>query len=222
MGALTIPERFRAGIIAVGKLEAPAYEQLVGALEAADRCDSAQKLASKIAHSTAAIPGKDRQKIIASLASMYQVRQNAEVPPEVFAEDVWDALLEEVPEQAKTLKQGLLRERIARLIPMRALDLASSRISDVRREYDRSFCGVRIFTDLRTAFGKNPDEASLDTVIVYSCQIGYDDGMGKHHEVYLSMDAEDLESFAHAINEAQEQTKSLEKLLEKGRIRLHK
>lgn len=147
---------------------------------------------------------------------MFRVQRNAGVSVSAFASDVWDSLA------SAAIDRGLFLSRISLLLEESALDLVSSRIGDVKREVERNFCKVRIFTDLRPAFGKDSEELPADLAVIHNFQIGYHDGMQKHLAFYISLDGADLEELKKAIAEAETRAKTLERLLGKNGVNLHR
>lgn len=214
--SLNVPERLRAGIVRVAQLPEVGFEQLLNALKTAPKCKDTRELLSWIGDETPAISESDRDAIIRSLVPMFLVQRRAEVSASKFASDVWDSVA--VP----GIDREVFVSRISLLIEESALDLASARIGDVKQEVERNFCKARILTDLRPAFGKDSDELPADMAIIHNLQIGYHDGMGKHREVYISLDAPDLENLKKAILEAEARAKTLERLLEKSGVNLHR
>lgn len=216
--ALRVPERFRTGIVRVVGLSQEGFDQLLAALKKAPACRDIRELLTWITDETPSINKADRESIIQSIVPMFRVQRNADVSPANFASDVWDGL----EEAAAGKDRALFVERIELLIKESAFDLASSRIWDVKSEVERNFCKIRIMTDLRPAFSRNPEEVPSDLAVIHNLQIGYHDGMAQHHEFYISLDAADLESLKCAIAEAEKRAETLERMLGTNGIRLHK
>jgi hypothetical protein len=212
---LNVPDRLRPGILQVAELSETGFDQLLSALKKAPACKDTRELLSWIADETPAITEQDRNAIIRSLVPMFRVQRNSDVSPSTFASDVWDSVA------TPGVDRGLLVSRISLLIEEAALDLASARIGDVKQEVERNFCKIRIMTDLRPAFAE-PNEFPADMAVIHNLQIGYHDGMGKHLEFYISLDGSDLEDLKKAIVEAETRAKTLEKLLNKSGVNLHR
>ncbi len=149
---------------------------------------------------------------------MFRVQQDANVRVQDFVDDVWESLASG-PED---VDESLFKERIAKLLALPALDLASSRIMDIRTEVERYFCKAKVFTDLRPAFRRDDNEAPTEMAVVHNFQIGYHDGMGRHQEFYIALDGDDLDKLKRAITQAQKRAQSLANLLDKSNVRLYK
>ena len=218
MPALKVPDRFRLGIVRVAELPQEGFDQLLAALKKAPACKDTRELLAWIGDETPAIAEADRESIIRSIVPMFRVQRNADVSPADFASDVWEG----VGPVTAGADRDLFVSRIALLIKESALDLASSRIGDVKQEVERNFCKVRILTDLRAAFPQDSEELPSDMAVIHNLQVGYHDGMGKHHEFYVCLDGPDLNKLKTAIAEAEKRARTLERLLEKSGVRLHR
>jgi hypothetical protein len=219
---LKVPERFIAGIVRIAEISQEGFDQLISALKTAPACKNSKELLAWIGNETPAITESDRKEIISAAVPMVRVQQNSGVSIEAFSSDVLDSIVESQPSIFQKITPDLLKSRTSQLITEPALDLASSRISEVKSEVERNFCKLKIMTDLRPAFRNNSEDVPLEMAAIHNFQIGYHDGMGKHHEFYLSLDAGDLETLKKAIAEAEKRVQTLERLLEKSGVSLHK
>lgn len=222
MPPLKVPEQYRAGIVRTAMLSKAAFDQLISALRSAPACKDQRELLTWIGSETALIAEVDRQAIIGSIVPMFRVQRNAEVSASDFAVDVWNSFVTNAPKDVESIERQDFISRITLLIEQSSLDLASSRVSDVKREVERNFCKIRILTDLRPAFKQNLEDPPTDMAIIHNFQIGYHDGMANHKEFYVSLDHEDLQKLKKAISDAESKSKALEDALGKTGIRLHK
>lgn len=215
---LRVPERFRTGILRVAELPEDQFDELLESLQKAPTCQHSRELLAWIADETPAITEKDRQEIIPTLASMLRVQRNAGQTPIAFATGAWEFLSGSTTD-TNNLDQQVFISRIASLLELSSLDLASFRIGDVKQEVERNFCKVRVMTDLRPAFDQG---TPTDMAVIHNLQVGYHDGMGKHKEFYISLDAQDLQALKKAILDAEEKADNLETFFQKSGIKLHK
>jgi hypothetical protein len=216
---MKVPERFRSGIIRIAGLSEGGFEELASSLEKAPRFKDMRELLTWTSD-VSSVSESDRNEIIAAIIPMFRVQRNAEVSPDRFAIDIWDSLRELMPDS--NIDKGVFLKRLARLLARPALEPDSSRVSDVKHEVERNFCKIRILTDLRPVFGEDVDETPLDMAVIHNFQVGYHDGMGKHHEFYMSLDASDLDALKKAIVRAEKKAATLERLTEKAGVRLHR
>ena len=223
MPPLRVPERFRAGLLHIAQLPQEGFEQLLSALKRAPACKDSRELLAWIGDETPAIGVEDRRQIITALISLFRVQQNSGVPPQNFANDVWDSLESLVLKTTLAdIDRGAFQSRTVQLIEQSSLDIASMRITDVKTEVERNFCAIRIFPDLRSAFRGSADELPTEMAVIHNFQIGYHDGMGEHKEFYISLDQGDLDKLKKAIAEAEKRADALERLLDRSAVRLHR
>ena len=152
MPPLKIPERFRYGILEIGRLKKKVYEELNMALDSAPRLQDKRELSTWLQDETGSLDSASREKVLSALVSMYRVRRNSRVSSERFAEDVWDSLVNDAPDFTAAVEADDFKGRLVDLLNHDSLDLPSARLSDVRGEVERSFCKVRVLTDLRPRF----------------------------------------------------------------------
>ena len=220
--SLRVPERYRAGILRISGLSQEGFDQLLSALGKAPSSKDSRELTAWIGDETPAIKEDDRRQIITALVSLFRVQRNSGVSPQVFVKDVWESLEAVAPNALTNIDRNTFESRTIQLIGQSALDVASIRISDVKQEVERNFCAIRIFPDLRPAFKQDANEIPTEMAVIHNLQIGYHDGMGEHKEFYISLDQSDLEKLKKAIEETEKRAQSLERLLEKSGVRLHR
>ena len=56
-------------------------------------------------------------------------------------------------------------------------------------------------------------------LVLHTLQVGYHDGLGKHHEFYVALDSDDIEKLQKALVRAKQKAATLVKLLEKTGIK---
>jgi hypothetical protein len=161
----------------------------------------------------AEIPGvspDDARLAIDALKSMYQARTYNDVPLDEFISDVCESLTE-----YKVLKPGdepLLRERLARLLDIESLNISAKALV-LRTDYPYTFCGVRIFTDIRPVFGQDASAVPPAMVLTHTLKLEYHGALGHLHELYVALRADDIAELREALDRAEIKVKSLEAML---------
>lgn len=200
MPALRIPENDRAGLSLLRAMPSEAFAAFLAALER-----SPQVIAE--------IPGvspDDARLAIDALKSMYQARTYNDVPLDEFISDVCESLTE-----YKVLKPGdepLLRERLARLLDIESLNISAKALV-LRTDYPYTFCGVRIFTDIRPVFGQDASAVPPAMVLTHTLKLEYHGALGHLHELYVALRADDIAELREALDRAEIKVKSLEAML---------
>ena len=57
-------------------------------------------------------------------------------------------------------------------------------------------------------------------MVVHTVQVGYHDGMGKHHEFYVALSDVDLRTFQKALTRAEKKASTLTRLVKKMGIQM--
>ena len=197
------------------------FDQLIAALEKAPTFETTEKNFWRGSAMFLRSMNLIVLEIVTAIVPMFRVQRNAKVTPrEVLDADVWDSLQANMHLPQSQISTGTFSWREYRVCwnkkywtsPVR-------RIGDVKFEVERNFCKVRVLTDLRPAFwGRCRRNSDMNFAVIHNFQIGYHDGMGKHHEFYLSLDAGDLEKLKVAITRAEKKAAALERLAEKAGV----
>jgi hypothetical protein len=219
VGTLRIPERFRAGVAAIADLTDASFNDLVQALKSSATAKTAGELSLKIADQVPSLPINSTEKIIAAISAMQSVQKTAHANSEQFTADLWDALEDDSPELVENSDENVLKERAKILLDETSIHLTSAKVTELRSEIERSFCGARILTDVRTAF---PDDATKypAMTIMQTLEIMFHDDMGRHREFYVSVDDNDLIILKDAVDRAIQKKQTLQALLTKADFEL--
>ena len=222
MADLTIPERYRSGVALLAAMSNEAFDALLKAIKSGLTADNASDLVPDLGKKSEVLRKQSKlSEIIAAVASMQGIFHRAIVTPDQFAKDVAEALANDAPDLAKKIDSGILSARIVKLVLGKQIDITEQKIRSLQMEVERSFCCVRILTDVRAAFTVDPTEAPTGMTILNTLRIGYIDDQAEHREFYLAMDSDDLSNLRKAINRALKKSKTLEALLAKANCRLY-
>lgn len=218
--SLIIPERYRIGLISIGSMPEASFARFLQALKSAGPADSAKALAERIERKIHPSTLPNLEKMITALAASQEVRRSAHVEASKFAGDSWASLVEDAPELAKKIKGATFRTRLANLIKETDIHLTAERISRLRTENERLFCGARIMTDVRAAFEDDAAKPPSGVTIFHTLEIKYHDDLGRHREFYVALDENDLVILKEAIERAETKRKTLESLLKKADLKV--
>lgn len=214
---LRIPERYRGGIASIGSLSEESFSALLSLMKKGMSGDTAEELATQYEAEFPDLTPDKLTKLISAVASLQSVDNRSHTPRIKLAGDVWESLSTDAPQLAKELDADVLKKRVVEVTTARDIHITSSKIIDLQTEVERSFCTVRILTDIRTAFSDNATEPEpKGATILHSMKLGYHDDSGRHHDFYVTLENEDLDSLLLAIGRAQEKKKALEQLLRKA------
>jgi hypothetical protein len=212
LGSLRIPERFRGGVAAVADLSDASFADLLHALREHSVGETAADLVAEIGEHVPSISSSTMEAMIASLASMQGVQRSSHADAEAFANDVWEALADDSPELVEHADEASFKERMEALLKQTSVHLTVVKVAELRREVERSFCGARVLTDIRTAFGDDATKAPAMTVM-QTLEIMFHDDMGRHREFYVGLEDNDLLILKEAVDRAIQKKATLVELL---------
>jgi hypothetical protein len=219
---LTIPQRYRSGVALLAAMSNEAFDALLKASKSGLIADDASDLVSALGKKFEVLRKQSKlSEIIAAAASMQGIFHRSLVTPEQFAQDVVEALTDDAPDLAKKTDSSILSARIIKLARGKHIDITEQKIKSLQMEVERSFCCVRILTDVRAAFTADPTVAPTGMTILNTLRIGYLDDQAEHREFYLGMDSDDLSNLKKTIDRALKKSKTLEALLAKAKCRLY-
>ena len=108
-----------------------------------------------------------------------------------------------------------LERRFQQLLQSRGLQSAAKAIS-LRTDFPNTFCDSKILTDLRPVFGDDAQRPPSAAIITHTLKIDYHGTNRKHQEFYVTLDADDLNTLASAIQRARQKASSLRGLLNRA------
>jgi len=213
---LAIPSRYKLGISSIVSLSPGSFDEFTTALSSVPRSSTtARELTDQIASKMTRPDVNSLGMILEALAAMYRARLSAKVPLEEFVSDVWQtAVLEDFSEWgiSESQRENFV-ERLKHALEHDALDILETKGRELQTEFERTFCDVRILTDLRPVFGDDINAPPRAVVVVHTLKLGFDVGEHKkHHDIYLSLDAEDIIKLRGALDRAEAKAKILHRI----------
>jgi hypothetical protein len=220
MSRLSIPERFRAGIAAFAALPEESFAELLKVMEESVSADTPELATAQLETRLPSIPKSILTEIIIAIASLQSLDRRSHVPTSILAVDVAESLSADSPKLAKGISTEVLKSRVMSIVEAKSIHITSTKITELQREVERSYCRARILTDVRTAFSDDMSELPRGMTILHCLQIGYHDDTGSHKEFYVTLENDDLTDLKEVIERAEKKKKILEELLAKADCRL--
>ena len=216
---LRIPERFRGGLLRLAKLPDATYEEILAALNRAPTSFTTNReLVVWIGSEIPDIPASDLRMIVESLTSLYRLRVRSERPAPRVAADIAASVREFEPSAGPAFEK-----RLANLLPLPVLNVASVKAKELRAEGERTFCDAKILTDVRPVFGDGDDTSVTASIIVHTLKLGFHvsgPASESHRELLISLDSKDISGLKKVLERAEDKEKSLKQLLNTANIRL--
>jgi len=208
--ALNIPDRYRDGLVVIARLDGDAFSEFYEALkQVPTETPTQEEAADVVAAQVKRVGVEDVRKIVDVLTSLYQVRSRSAVPAEKLASDIYDALQTDNKNLIPKADAHDYKTRLANLLSLDSLNIVATRAKELQMDVERAFCDARILTDLRPVFGKEVDTPKA-MVIVHTLKLGYHDAAtGKHEELFVALDREDIQKLKGILERAERKAKSL-------------
>jgi hypothetical protein len=158
-------------------------------------------------------PGKI-DELVRALHSLYQAQGIMEISLDRFVDELADAMTSTgIPGVELTeADRGRFIQNMHKFLDIAALSFLA-KAHTLQAEHERLFHDAKILTDLRPVFHE-PDEAPVDMILEYILKIVFHDGSRRHREIYMAMDANDIERLKKAIDRAEKKATSLKALLD--------
>jgi hypothetical protein len=212
MARLTIPESDQEGILSLLTLDNLSVEAISRALAGTPASASTKMLTASIATSRT---GKAMQRFSANqmygalraLRSLYGVRSDLEVPLDEFVDDLMLAIKEISPRPISKTRAPAFKKKLLKLLGVERVQTYAN-VQNIKQSDERVYCKAKIYTDLR-AITSSDDSEPKGFVINHRLQLGYHQDGGHHTNFYLSLDDEDLDALALAIEQAKRRAATL-------------
>jgi len=107
-------------------------------------------------------------------------------------------------------------EKLTKLLSIEPV-LVASKSYELKFEFGKRFCDARIISDIRPVFAK-PEEKPITALVTHTLKIELHGSMGRHEEVYIALDDDDLGKLKKVIERAMLKSASLKALLRESGI----
>jgi hypothetical protein len=220
LAALKIPGPYQPGILLLASAQEDAFQELLNALGRAPSSFATQKsLGVWIASEIKGFSAPQVSNLIETLTSLYRVRLRKEVGVPTLVADVIDAAKEGIPAFASVDTEAF-RSRLSSLLVIDSLNLVTFKAKELQIDSERTFCDVRILTDVRPVFGEDPTQTPADAIVIHTLKLGYHDSNSRgHKEFFVALDNADIDSLMKTLQRAKDKVASLKPVIDKSGMR---
>ena len=222
MANIKIPKQYRTGFEKLRQFADDIFEKLLTTINR-DIKDFRKKDIEIDIGVLIGIDSSDVKKILEALISIHTVLSDPDldISKNDFINDICDAL-QETAEKEVVLsdeEKSRFKERLKKLLDIEALKI-QSKVLDLQASNERSFCSLKIITDIRPVFGLEIKGGIKESIIQHTMQISYheNEARGEHKTFYLVIDKNGLKSIRDALDRAEEKQSILEKTIESMNI----
>lgn len=211
-----IPRQFQDGFIKVRDVSDEALRELLSALDTAPLLMNTDALSERLASKVKAISRGDIIDILASLLSVYSLREEFDLSTSEVAEHIALAMEEGGQERlrfADEEQRDQFGRHLVALLSSGSLDLIG-KASELTLEQERFMREARIITDIRPIFGNDPANRPNGAVIVHTLKLAYWDESNEFRDFYIAMDAVDVRNLRSLLERAEAKAASLRSILD--------
>lgn len=212
MAIFTIPEEYELGLARLLTLSDESVQELLTALDGVTPSIRFRSIADKVAAKTS-LPKEDLEDIFEVLFSLNVIRTGAEVPTDIFVEDICEAVNESELELIKTAA-GLcdhFKPNLIKLLESKTLEIAS-KSGMLMREHGRMYCSARVLSDVRPIFGDSVEDAPMGALVIHTLKLTYHQG-DKLEDFFLAMNTADVQKLRELLDRADAKAASLKTLI---------
>jgi len=212
-----IPERYKAGLTKIVALTAPQIDELA---EAVGACSPTSRFADfSTAVQSYLKEGWKRDDVYDILPTLYSLALNlpdTDSPVEDFVSQLIDAMRSSARELlASEQSEAAFAKNIQRLLGIQSLRFAAKSLG-LASEHAKSFCGVKIITDVRPIFANVRDKPRM-ALVEHILKIEYHES-GNHREFFVALDDSEIVKLKEALERAQTKSASLRSLIKEAGI----
>jgi len=217
---LEIPPGQRAALTRLIGLSSAGRKQLLKALKEAEPSLLHTRMTVSLAPKLDMSEGETRD-ILTMLASLYVSMDIAGEPVESFTRTVMEAIKPSMgPDlKLKDAEWAQFQEYLAEVLSLDETLGISAKATDIRSEYDRTFCTARILTDLRPVFGRDVSKGPPVAVIIHAAKITFhESGEDATKDFFVALDSTDIRDLRRLLERATNKEESLKAVARQGGI----
>lgn len=213
---MPIPKKQLMAFDSLAKLDDATAERLQQAVAETAPALSVDDFSSAVSAKVTAIAPRECEAILEAVSGLFFLKERlgfsiSEVTSRVVADGA------EGKFSFTSHNREKFQKRLTQLLSLDASLGTTAKAYDVKTEYERIFCAVRILTDIRPVFTSAGDKAAAGLVI-HNLLIRYHQG-NEHNQFFVAMDSEDLQAIKDAISRAEQKERHLKSVLTKADIK---
>jgi hypothetical protein len=164
----------------------------------------------------ASMKAKELRQLIEALRSLYTARTGMDFSTDEFASELITAIRQREDDLRITDQSELdrLENTFKRILNVHPLSMIA-KAKDLLYEYENTFCDARIVTDIRPVFDADIQVPPTEMVITHTLKLEYHHA-GKHTEVHIAVDKNDMEILMGVLLRAQDKSATLSAVLGKA------
>lgn len=191
MAITRIPERYRPGIVKMTELDDRKATELEEVLATCLPTPGFNQFLSAVQSRLKNWEQADLYDILKSLYSLSVAMADQEISADEFVIQLTNVMRSSDQKNLRISEDAEIAfsSHLKKLLSIESLGLAAKAFG-LRDDYERTYCDIRILTDIRPIFG-NPAEKPIGAFVEHALKIEYHEH-GEHKEFYVALDDKNL------------------------------
>jgi uncharacterized protein (DUF1778 family) len=218
MSEITIPEGAYPALQKLARLSPEDFSTFLAALERAKPAATPNLFSQHVAEHAPQMSSSTIRLIVDELFNMNYSFEDLAMSIDEMAKEVSEAAFEEQSEEFPITEadRDILKERLAKLLVLKASLGLTSKASGLLTDADRLFYNARILTDVRPIFNEEGNTVEA-TVIMHNLVVHYGEN-GDHKDFFVVLDTHDIKTLREVLDRADSKAKALELLLKRSEV----
>lgn len=216
MATLSIPKRQDGTLKRLSELSDASFNELLEGLNSIQASLSPFAFAKSLSDKAKSISPEDVKQYVMMLCGLYPAKENNKKTAAEIAHDIRETVEQEKPASFMADKIQTLETRMVSLLSVDKAIAVTAKAYDIITDQYKTFCGVKILSDVRPIFSAAADVVSA-AVVIHSLNISYHQD-GEHKEFFVALDNSDIMSLKAAIDRAEKKAKLLTSIIQKSGI----
>lgn len=207
-----IPERYRLGFSLFLSFQQDKVAELIDAIRKTPPNSDFQQFVDAVHSRLNTWKTEDVYNVVRSLYSLCTLLADEETSVDDLTIQAIEAMRSSGKEDLFVApeSQRLVASNLKQLLSIESLRLASKAVG-LRTDHERLLCGLKIITDIRPVFS-DVQQKPTRAIIGHTLKLEYHED-GEHKELFLALDAEDIQKLKKVLQRAETKETSLRAFL---------
>ncbi len=211
-----ISDNAAKGLSKLSSISDAAFQNLCDVIATTNPTIQVSRFARQVSTSAPNILASDIEEIFEGVRYLIYFREKDDASPDFIVDEIFRLIGEGKAGGLKFENEGQatkFKERLPKLLLNEKL-LYSRRIGNLYYEHEKLFSSLKIINDIRPVFDKGAKNLPTVGVISSTLHVSYQ-GNGRHKDIYMGVDPEDINLIRRALDQAENEIKSLQSICEK-------
>jgi hypothetical protein len=211
MPSIELPNEALPDLKTITEIDQQHFDSLLKAMTETGPTLTRSRFQTSVVEKVETVSKSDIEAILRAAFNLYSLKLRSGLSTEEFVGAVTNSPILSKSSDFSQDKKKTLEVRLAQLMNCSKSIGVTLKARDVMTEHERVFCHARVLSDIRPVFANGLETASAG-VIIHNLQLGFRH-IGKHEEIYVALDTDDIKRLKEIIERAEKKTVALESIL---------